>query len=74
MSEEQKRRIENLRVFTSFEDAERYDVEKDMAMTPEERVLLANYLSQQVYAFYYAKNPTDTRFQRVYRVVQQEWS
>ena len=53
----------------SFEEAEQWDMQQYMAMTPEERLDLLQQLREQYYIF---KNENRKRLQRVYRIVKQK--
>ena len=53
----------------SFEEAEQWDVQQYLTMTPEERLDLLQHLREQYYIF---KNENRKRLQRVYRIVKQE--
>ncbi len=51
----------------SFEEAEAWDLQQNLAMTPEERLDILQRLRDEYYTF---KNENRKRFQRVYRIVK----
>jgi hypothetical protein len=53
----------------SFEEAEQWDIEQYMSMTPEQRLDLLQQLREQYYIF---KNENRKRLQRVYRIIKQQ--
>jgi hypothetical protein len=52
----------------SFEEAEQWDIEQNLSMTPEERLDILQALREE---YYILKNETRKGFQRVYRIVEQ---
>lgn len=57
-----------IHVAKSFEEAEQWDIEQHLSMTPEERLDILQALREQYYIF---KNESRKGFQRVYRIVKQ---
>lgn len=53
----------------SFEEAEAWDIQQYMAMTPEERLDILQRLRDEYFNF---KNERRKGFQRVYRIVKQK--
>jgi hypothetical protein len=51
----------------NFEEAEAWDLQQDLAMSPEERLDILQSLRDEYYTF---KNENRKRFQRVYRIVK----
>ena len=54
-----------VRIFTSFEAADKADAAEDMRMTPEQRIAIVLELQKRVYP-----NASEQGFSRVYRITQ----
>jgi hypothetical protein len=53
----------------SFEEAEQWDIEQNISMTPEERLDILQRLREEYYIF---KNESRKGFQRVYRIIERK--
>lgn len=53
----------------SFEEAEEWDLEQELSLTPQERLDILQQLREEYYTF---KNENRKEFQRVYRIVKLE--
>ena len=51
----------------NFKEAEEWDIQQNLAMSPEERLDILQRLRDEYYTF---KNENRKRFQRVYRIVK----
>ena len=60
-----------VKISKSFKEAEEWDIEQAMSMTPEQRLDIVQYLRER---FYIIKNEDRKGLQRVYKIIKRKKS